>query len=240
MTKRVKLAGDSNVLGMDEVAEFDNLSLDRSQGEVTTGSQDASNYEDNPKRAPDRLHFGRDRCMKLFQLSKDEERGVVRVCGGGQDCKRSGHKRITKQGDPGVYDTIKTLNYVDGILSTFRTLDEQKRSDAARKASLKEVTAELTGSKLYQRKMLALEREFEEHEGTSNQDDGDEPDDGKLEPESEWDDHIPEEELKLTGKVKGGSPKKIIKRRKTTGKMSGAYTNNSSKEDEMSNLVKDV
>jgi hypothetical protein len=135
---------------------------------------------------------------------------------------------------------IKTLNYVDGILNTFRTLDEQKRSDAARKASLEEVTVELTGSKFYQRKMLALEREFEEQEGTSNQDDGDEPDNGKLEPESEWDNHIPEEDLKLTGKVKGGSPKKIIERRKTTGKRSGAYANNSSKEDEMSNLVKDV
>jgi hypothetical protein len=36
MMKRVKLAEDSNVFGMDEVAEFDNLSLDGSQGEVTT------------------------------------------------------------------------------------------------------------------------------------------------------------------------------------------------------------
>jgi hypothetical protein len=49
MMKRVKLAGDNNVLGMDEDAELENLSLDGSQGEVTTGSQDASNYEDNPK-----------------------------------------------------------------------------------------------------------------------------------------------------------------------------------------------
>ena len=78
MTKRVKLAGDSNVLGMDKVAEdYDNLSLDGSQGEATAGSQDASDYEDNPKRAPDRLHFGRDWCLKLFQLSRDEEQGVV-------------------------------------------------------------------------------------------------------------------------------------------------------------------
>jgi hypothetical protein len=169
MTKRVKLAEDSNVLGMDEVVEFDNLSLDGSQGEVTTGSQDASDYEDNPKCAPDRLHFGQDRCLKMFQLSKDEERGVVRVCGGGQDCKRSGHKHLTTQGDPGVYDTVKTLNYVDGILSTFQTLDNQKKTDATRKASLEEVTAELTGSKFYQRKMLALERELEEQEGTRNQ-----------------------------------------------------------------------
>jgi hypothetical protein len=74
MTKRVKLAGDSNVLGMDKVSkDCNNLSLDGSQGEATAGSQDASDYEDNPKRAPDRLHFGRDQCLELFQLTKDEE-----------------------------------------------------------------------------------------------------------------------------------------------------------------------
>jgi hypothetical protein len=39
MTKRVKLAGDSDVLGMDEVGkDYDNLSLDGSQGEATAGS----------------------------------------------------------------------------------------------------------------------------------------------------------------------------------------------------------
>jgi hypothetical protein len=114
MMKRVKLAGDSNVLGMDKVGEdYNNLSLDGSQGEAMAGSQDASDYNDNPKRAPDQLHFGWDWCLKLFQLTKDEERGVVRVCGGGPDCKRNGHKRLTKQGDPGVYDTIKSLNYVN-------------------------------------------------------------------------------------------------------------------------------
>jgi hypothetical protein len=78
MMKRVKLAGDSNVLGMDEVGEdYNNLSLDGSQAEATAGSRDASNYEDNPKRAPDWLHFGRDWCLRLFQLSRDEEQGMV-------------------------------------------------------------------------------------------------------------------------------------------------------------------
>jgi hypothetical protein len=89
----------------------------------------------------------------------------------------------------------------------FRTLDDQKRVDAARKASLEEVIAELTGSKHYQRKMQALERELERQEGTSNQDDGEEPNDGNLGPNGEWDDHIPDDDLKLMGKVKGGSPK---------------------------------
>jgi hypothetical protein len=116
---------------MGEVGDdYTNLSLDRSQGEATTGSQDSSDYKDNPRRAPDRLHFGQDRCLKLFQLTKDKEQGMVHVCGGGRDCKCNGHKQITKQGDPGVYNTMKTLNYVDGILSTFRTLGEQQSMDA--------------------------------------------------------------------------------------------------------------
>jgi hypothetical protein len=44
---------------MDEVGDdYTILSLDRSQDEATTGSQDALDYEDNPRRAPDWLHFG--------------------------------------------------------------------------------------------------------------------------------------------------------------------------------------
>jgi hypothetical protein len=147
---------------------------------------------------------------------------------------------LTKQGNRGVYDIIKTLNYVDGVLNTFRTLDDQKRVDAAWKASLEEVTVELTGSRHYQRKMQALERELESQQGTSNQDDGEEPDDGNLGPNGEWDNHIPDDDLKLTGKVESGSPKKMIERRKSKGRRSGAYSTSSSKDDEMSNLVKEV
>jgi hypothetical protein len=115
MVKQVKLVGDGNILEMDEEVNYDDLSLDAaSRGEETTASQDASDFEDNPKSAPGRLHFGSDRCLKLFQLSKDVESRVVRVCGGPKECKRNGLKRSTNQGEPGVYDTIKTLNYVDG------------------------------------------------------------------------------------------------------------------------------
>jgi hypothetical protein len=89
--------------------------------------------------------------------------------------------------------------------------------------------------------MLALERELEWEEGTSNQDDGEEPDDGDLEPDGKWDDHILDDDLKLTGKVEGGSPKKkILKRKKAKGRRSGEYSTNSTKDHEMSNLVKDV
>jgi hypothetical protein len=89
----------------------------------------------------------------------------------GADTNVSPHM-ATQESMTGVYDTVKTLNYVDGILSTFWMLDDQKKGDAACKASLEEVTAELTGSKFYQQKMLALERELEEQEGTRNQEPG--------------------------------------------------------------------
>jgi hypothetical protein len=79
MARKVKLTGDGNILSMDEVEDHDNnLSLDgASHGGETMASQDASDYEDDPKSAPARLHFGRDRCLKLFQLSKDVESGVI-------------------------------------------------------------------------------------------------------------------------------------------------------------------
>jgi hypothetical protein len=128
MANKVKLVGDGNVLGMDEVKNYENLSLDgTSQGGGTIALQDASDFEDNPKSAPAQLHFGQDRCLKLFQLSKGTaESGIIRVCGGSTDCKRNGHKRGTDKGDPGIYDTIKTLNYVDGILSTHCTLSRNR------------------------------------------------------------------------------------------------------------------
>ena len=82
MVKKVKLPEDSMVLGRDESVNYDDdLSLDGvgSQGEDTKGSEDASDYEDDPQGAPGRLHFGSDRCLKLFQLSKDVQDGTVRV-----------------------------------------------------------------------------------------------------------------------------------------------------------------
>ena len=54
------------------------------------------------------------------------------------------------QGKPGVYDTIKTLNYVNGILSTYRTLDEHKKEELACKILLDEAMSQLTGTKSYQ------------------------------------------------------------------------------------------
>jgi hypothetical protein len=196
MVKKVKLVGDGNVLEMDEVDNYDSLSLDgASQGEGTMASQDVSDFEDDPKSAPARLHFGQDRCFKLFQLSKDIETGVIQVCGGLKDCKRNGHKWGTDLGDPGMYETIKTQNYVDGILSSYCSLEEQKKLDIKHKAMLDEVASQLTGSKNYQQRLKAAEDElYLAYAGGKGRSDGmtDEEEAG-----DEWDDNIEEEELKL-------------------------------------------
>jgi hypothetical protein len=65
-----------------------------------------------------------------------------------------------------VYDTIKTLNCIDGILSTHQTLKEQKKVDATQKALLDEVISQLTGSKAYQQKLNTIEDKlYHGHEG---------------------------------------------------------------------------
>jgi hypothetical protein len=48
---------------------------------------------------------------------------------------------------------------VDGILSTHRTLDKQKEWDDRQRALVEEVTSQLTGSKEYQERLHAVERE---------------------------------------------------------------------------------
>jgi hypothetical protein len=101
-----------------------------------------------------------------------------------------------------VYNTVKTLNYIDGILSTFWTIGEQQRMDAIKKGSLMEVTAELTGWRAYWEQLWVLECKLECQDGTSSQDDGEEPNNGNLVPGGKWDDDIPNEDLKLAGKHK--------------------------------------
>lgn len=59
MVRKVKLLGDDRAPGMDEDVNYDNLSLDGMlQGGETMASQEASDYEDDSKSAPARLHFG--------------------------------------------------------------------------------------------------------------------------------------------------------------------------------------
>jgi hypothetical protein len=137
---------------------------------------------------------------------------------------------------------MKTLNYVDGILSMFWTLGKQQRMDAIRKASLMEVTTKLTGLKAYREQIWVWEWELECQDGTSNQDDDEEPDNGNLVPGCKWDDDIPDEDLKLAGKHTSGSPskQKRIKQRSSTARSHMYSANSPPKENDITNLVKEV
>jgi hypothetical protein len=118
------------------------------------------------------------------------ESGVIRVCGGSRDCSRKGHKKEIEQGEPGVYNTVKTHHYVDGILSTHRTVNQEKEYDAVQKAHLLKVTSQLTGTKTYQDQLKAMEQEFESEVE-------EECEVAEKKEMEEWDDHINEEDLKM-------------------------------------------
>jgi hypothetical protein len=233
MAKKVKIAGDpSNVLGRDEVVGHndDNFSLDEeSQGVETMASQDASDFEDNPKDAPSKLYFGEDRCLKMFQLSKDSERGLIRVCGGPTPCKRNGHKRLTEEGAPGVYDTIKTANYVDGILSSHRTLGQQEQIEAHQKSILADVKSRLTSSTAYQERVKKAEDEIFSNLLVKDSSEGL---DEEVNPDA-WNDDIPEDELKMPAKTKN---KTLAQRDKVKAPPSAKTMNESNLVDEVKDL----
>jgi hypothetical protein len=75
------------------------------------------------------------------------------------DCCCKGHKNRGIQGPVGIYDTITTRDYCDGILSTHRTPLEQAHQDARRKDILQEAVAHLTGSQSYQDQLKAIAAE---------------------------------------------------------------------------------
>jgi hypothetical protein len=166
MTKRVTVPDDPVIKGEDMIANDDDLLLnDYSEAEASqdgraAGSgEDVSDYEGNPKGAPPQAYFGLDRCRSQFQLNHDCRDQIVRVCGGGLECCCKGHKSGESQGPVGIYDTITTRNYCDGILSTHRTALEQAHQNARRKDLLQEAAAQLTGSQAYQAQLDAIAAE---------------------------------------------------------------------------------
>lgn len=104
-----------------------------------------------------------------------------------------------------VYETIKTQYYVDGILSTHRTLEEQNKQDSKQRALLEDVTAQLTGSKAYQEQFRAAEEELEGSKEAS------ELRGNKDGTPTEWDDDIDEEDLKMPVKEEATESGKIKK-----------------------------
>ena len=133
VTKKVSLGRCSGPNEM-EVGSGDYLdSLDESIGEETAN---VSDYEDgNPKEAPDVCAFGEENCRKIFQLKGDTKDGMKWVCGGlASTCTRPGHGEESRPMGPiGIYDIIRTVRKVDGILATHRT----KEAVAAISAEMK-------------------------------------------------------------------------------------------------------
>ena len=173
--KKVVLPDSSVGGGKDGIVIDDDLSLgdysaeEDSEGR-TDGSEDVSDYEGNPKEAPRCAFFGADRCRAKFKLKEDRQ--VVRVCGGPMDCSRKHHKKSPDRGLPGVYDTIKTRTYVDGILGTYRTTSDQEDREAEYRKLVDEATAQLTGSKTYQAQIQAAAAELGETGGNQNSHNG--------------------------------------------------------------------
>ena len=122
VTKKVSLGGRERPDETEDRSEnYDYDSSDESIGEETAN---VSDYEgDNPKEAPDVCAFGEDNCRKVFQLKGDAKNGLERVCGGlASSCTRTGHGEESRaRGPVGLYDVIRTVRKVDGILATHRT-----------------------------------------------------------------------------------------------------------------------
>jgi len=165
MTKKlVKLLESSDALDLDEVKDFD-LAVDgQSQDGQSLASEDVSDYDGNPKAAPRRVYIGPGRCRKVFQLTSDVDDDVWRVCGGPEDCRRSGHKSIDDYGAVGTYETIKTSTYTDGLVHTYQSWEEEEEQLSKMKALQLEAMDRLTGSKEYQAQLKAVQDEFADEE----------------------------------------------------------------------------
>jgi hypothetical protein len=62
---------------------------------TTAGSKDVSDYEGNPREAPQHAYFGANQCRVMFQLKHDAEKNIIQVCGASQDCSRKLCKKST-------------------------------------------------------------------------------------------------------------------------------------------------
>jgi hypothetical protein len=121
------------------------ISSDDSHGGDT---EDVSDYDGDPKGAPTVCVFTDLTCRKVFQLSGDAALDIYRVCGGkAGKCVRTGHgEKDRAVGLPGVYDTIRTIHKVDGILKTYRTQEDEDKRKANSKSIRDSDLSLLTGS----------------------------------------------------------------------------------------------
>jgi len=161
VTKKVSLGGRD---GPDETEDgsvnYDYDSSDESIGEETAN---VSDYEDgNPKEAPDVCAFGEDNCRKIFQLKGDAKDGLKRVCGGlASSCTRTGHGEDSRPiGPVGIYDVIRTVRKVDGILSTHHTKEAVAAINAKMKGLRDSHVSILKDSPSYQATLKMVDQEL--------------------------------------------------------------------------------
>jgi hypothetical protein len=167
MAKKVQLPPEERMaFGLDEIEDIDlDFAVDSySEDGGSQRSADVSDHEDNIKAAPRRVYIGADRCRKLFQLANDTDTGMIRVCGGPDDCRRAGHKAMADRGEMGTYETIMTTKYIDGRQDTYLSREDEDQWIAKQKAIKLDAMTRLTGLRAYQKQLQDAEAEFGTHE----------------------------------------------------------------------------
>jgi hypothetical protein len=133
-----------------------------SQDDQSLASDDVSNYDGKPKAAPSRVYIGPEQCRKVFQLPSDTDTGIKQVCGGPEDCHHLGHNSIQEFGPTGMYETVKTSKYVNGLFGTYQSWEDDEAERAKAMAVQAEAIQCLTGAAKYQEQVKAIKEEFTE------------------------------------------------------------------------------
>ena len=161
MVKKVTFSDSSVGVRKGRDCRDDDLSLgdtpkERSRVEAGRMGQRMCRSTKGTPGSPRHAFFGEDRCRAKFKLKEDE---VVRVCGGARIAVVNITREVRTVAG-GIYDTINTRIYVDGILASYRTVAEQEGCEAEHRNLVNEATAQLTGSRTYQEqlKVAASER----------------------------------------------------------------------------------
>jgi hypothetical protein len=117
--------------------EGDDDSSEGEDGGSEAGSRGSvSDYTGPAKQAPGKMLFGPTTCRAIYVLSSDKG-GIERVCGRKVGtCTRAVHGVLAKASE-GIYDTIASRKYVDGVLSTHLPIEEFEALEKERKGKTK-------------------------------------------------------------------------------------------------------
>jgi hypothetical protein len=105
------------------INEDDGSSKGDGGGSETGSYGSVSDYTGPSKQAPGKMLFGQATCRVIHVLPSDKG-GIERVCGRKiGTCTQAGHGVLAKAIE-GIYDTIASRKYVDGVLSTHLPIEE--------------------------------------------------------------------------------------------------------------------